>query len=729
MTELHLYDFDGTLFRSPDRPDWWTEDWAYHPASLDVPCVPTEPGDEYWIASTVDEAKKSIADPAVLAVLVTGRGAASFAKWRVPELLAQKGLHFDSVHLAQGDTKAFKLSVLDELLKKHPDIDHVHIWEDHLSNLGAFVQFVESKGLVGVAHPVLEKRMKPICTEAHYRELVVSGWLGQHHATTRVAQRWLEARRPTDESAQYRQDIQDRAQHVKEAVKAFKELVQLLQPFADQAIAGFPEKDKVSIQRRGRAFNKAMKTNRDMASYQDTWIGKESDHDSAYSWRGAVVNQARDHLVYGKSLRDVSIEIAKQADKGFQAITMSQVQAPVRELIPTDLREFLPTNIVVEVDANGVIEHVTDRFENEHFTLGKKIERMHQLVADYNKIAKKVKRDLKSSDEIIKLSALITAILMETGIRPGKEGNGVVKTVDGEEVHIETFGAVTLGPGHVRFVRDNFVELEFLGKKTGRNTASLSDTEIIKVLDTYVKQALTKGTKYVFVTAAGDRFTYSDLQRYFRENLAGLAPTDFRKLKATEEVLHAIHEEQEALYARIRAFAKKAKGDLKERVVAAIVETLNTAIAKAQEALSHENANTTRRSYINPEIIFRFLSTGQVEDTLSAAILTGKSTLGFDPQVFVDRAMARTASDGDFLSALTNLLNVHSMENGSDTPDFILATYLGHCLYAYNDAVSHRDKWSSRTGATLQGLLDELEEEGIGGAATRLAALWQKSLG
>jgi len=35
-------------------------------------------------------------------------------------------------------------------------------------------------------------------------------------------------------------------------------------------------------------------------------------------------------------------------------------------------------------------------------------------------------------------------------------------------------------------------------------------------------------------------------------------------------------------------------------------------------------------------------------------------------------------------------------ENGSDTPDFILAEYLTNCLNAYNKAVKLRDSWYRR---------------------------------
>jgi hypothetical protein len=48
-----------------------------------------------------------------------------------------------------------------------------------------------------------------------------------------------------------------------------------------------------------------------------------------------------------------------------------------------------------------------------------------------------------------------------------------------------------------------------------------------------------------------------------------------------------------------------------------------------------------------------------------------------------------------FCHKLTALLNEYSMENGSDTPDYILAQYLVNCLAAYNIAVQARDRWHS----------------------------------
>ncbi len=46
-----------------------------------------------------------------------------------------------------------------------------------------------------------------------------------------------------------------------------------------------------------------------------------------------------------------------------------------------------------------------------------------------------------------------------------------------------------------------------------------------------------------------------------------------------------------------------------------------------------------------------------------------------------------------FQEELIDLLNRHSVENESDTPDFILAQVLLGCLKVWNDAVLKRDAW------------------------------------
>ena len=45
---------------------------------------------------------------------------------------------------------------------------------------------------------------------------------------------------------------------------------------------------------------------------------------------------------------------------------------------------------------------------------------------------------------------------------------------------------------------------------------------------------------------------------------------------------------------------------------------------------------------------------------------------------------------------LEQAINRACAENGSDTPDFILAEYLMGCLVVFDDAVKAREKWYGR---------------------------------
>ena len=49
-----------------------------------------------------------------------------------------------------------------------------------------------------------------------------------------------------------------------------------------------------------------------------------------------------------------------------------------------------------------------------------------------------------------------------------------------------------------------------------------------------------------------------------------------------------------------------------------------------------------------------------------------------------------------FHEELQQLINRHSMENGSDTPDFLLAEYLASCLVVFDQYVNRREQWYGR---------------------------------
>lgn len=160
--ELHLFDFDGTLFHSPGPPDSWGGFWWDDPQSLHPPCVPLKPGPQWWNSEVVSKAKQSISDPNIWTFLCTGRALNSFSRYRIPELLEGHGLFFDELYLKEGaSTEQFKIKVLAHLLRKYPFVSKVQIWEDRHDHLNSFCSFVENQGIECVGHAITRK--EPQC--------------------------------------------------------------------------------------------------------------------------------------------------------------------------------------------------------------------------------------------------------------------------------------------------------------------------------------------------------------------------------------------------------------------------------------------------------------------------------------------------------------------------------------------------------------------------------------
>ena len=74
---------------------------------------------------------------------------------------------------------------------------------------------------------------------------------------------------------------------------------------------------------------------------------------------------------------------------------------------------------------------------------------------------------------------------------------------------------------------------------------------------------------------------------------------------------------------------------------------------------------------------------------------------GMSPSA-VSREEAQAQSDAGFRADLETLVNRYSRENGSDTPDFILADYLLAALKAFDHTVRNREAWyGRRTGVAV----------------------------
>lgn len=68
------------------------------------------------------------------------------------------------------------------------------------------------------------------------------------------------------------------------------------------------------------------------------------------------------------------------------------------------------------------------------------------------------------------------------------------------------------------------------------------------------------------------------------------------------------------------------------------------------------------------------------------------------PDIRVEPERERSARRrNEFVSRVCSAINCSSLENGSDTPDYIIANFLADVLMAYDSALQQREKWYGRT--------------------------------
>jgi DNA topoisomerase IB len=424
----------------------------------------------------------------------------------------------------------------------------------------------------------------------------------------------------------------------KKSAAAFRALGRAVYRHRHKARKKYPSRSNESFKKRGRWLIRFLDKEPKTIEFLDAFIGTEAMNPRTKGWRRKVLELLSLYLLNKITLREASKLFVPIAAKSYEVIALDKQQNKIQKTLPPEIMAFLPSSIIVEVDKNNNIKGINDMFVNDTYTLKEKIKTQKKLVYRYNTIVKQVKKDMKSRDEITKLCALVTSIIMETGIRPGKIGNSAVKIIEDKKIEVETFGAVSLNADHVSFVKNNFAELKFVGKKGGLNTASLKDSEVIKVLKDYVDNSLKSGSKYIFTTREGQQFDYKDLSSYFRKNFKGFKITDFRKLRATRTVFEVLKEERRNMLGRIKEIASGEVDSIKAKATEEIVKTIELAHQKAQAALSHMDSSTTQDAYINPQVLLRFLSTAKIESSFRDYIMQGKTKFRFDPMMFVKEA-------------------------------------------------------------------------------------------
>ena len=153
---LVVFDFDGTLFKSPLKPKDWKGAWWSNIKSLTPPIMPEEPDDSWWNDKVCESAFEHLNNPEHYTILLTGRIDRVFNK-RVNQLLEQNDLLFPYVGLAQLSTSIdSKFQHLDKILSDNPYFEKIIFYDDREEHFPLFEQYCEQKDLECEVIPVKE---------------------------------------------------------------------------------------------------------------------------------------------------------------------------------------------------------------------------------------------------------------------------------------------------------------------------------------------------------------------------------------------------------------------------------------------------------------------------------------------------------------------------------------------------------------------------------------------
>jgi hypothetical protein len=145
--ELAVFDFDGTLFRSPVPPDgnmlWWAQPQSLHD-------VQHGPGlDGRWVLPVVIAARRASLDPTVLTVVLTARPSFRSMQREIGRVLALTQISFDALQLKPivlpVTDAVYKGGAISAWLARYPSIRKVTFFDDLPENL----QAVEKAAIAG----------------------------------------------------------------------------------------------------------------------------------------------------------------------------------------------------------------------------------------------------------------------------------------------------------------------------------------------------------------------------------------------------------------------------------------------------------------------------------------------------------------------------------------------------------------------------------------------------
>jgi phosphoserine phosphatase len=157
MKQLHVYDFDGTLYDSPASPDknpvWWL-----YARSLDKAGAPGF--DARWNVGLLIEARRSLQSAGVSAAVVTGRPDYKEMRDRIAQILHVAGLDFPMLclkPLSMHSIPDYKAWIVGVMVDKDPLITKVVMYDDLQSNLDAVKRAMAYRKIKFEGHKIMPR--------------------------------------------------------------------------------------------------------------------------------------------------------------------------------------------------------------------------------------------------------------------------------------------------------------------------------------------------------------------------------------------------------------------------------------------------------------------------------------------------------------------------------------------------------------------------------------------
>jgi len=302
------------------------------------------------------------------------------------------------------------------------------------------------------------------------------------------------------------------------------------------------------------------------------------------------------------------------------------------------LLDLLPPQVYFDLGPNREILAIKEHFGREQKNWGIMSKKIAYIAKHFNEMVQDIKKDLNSGDEITKLLALMMAITVETGLRPGAVGNAanVIDPETGEKIEIDTFGVTTLQVQHVRNIRDGFAELQFPGKKGTEQIAQLTDSDIVNALQqTLATTSLQGDSAMLFVTNTGLHVDDAQMRQYVQDKWRDISPTDFRKFIATRNFYNYVKQATDTFRSQLLDEINKGREIVKDTIVNGVIKIITDGIETTKQVLNHKEGNDAWKSYISPKIILAYLSSGGLDDTLEDILIDNKNVrFNFDFKEF-----------------------------------------------------------------------------------------------